>query len=210
MPGMVAAQPAPVLPEAPLVAQVDAVVAAAKAGGLDASMLEIRPPKAEGQAWLVSEYDRRWPTQVDTVAVDPASLAITSRADFSTFPIIAKLIRWGIYAHMGVLFGLANQLLMAAIGLALMGMIAFGYRSWWVRRPAPAASPRTLGRAFGHLSALWQAGIVVVTLVVAVALPVMGASLLVFLTIDLLRSAFAEMAAADRRHGRHGLPPGRG
>lgn len=207
MPGMAAAQPAPALPEALLVAQVDAVVAAAKAGGLDSPMLEVRPPKAEGQAWLVSEYDRRWPTQVDTVAVDPASLAITSRADFATFPIVAKLIRWGIDAHMGVLFGLVNQLLMAAIGLALMAMIAFGYRSWWLRRPAAAVSPRTLGRAFGHLPALWQAGVMVVTLVVAVALPVMGASLLVFVTIDLLRSAFAEMAAADRRHG---LPPGRG
>ncbi|MDE1157882.1 MAG: PepSY-associated TM helix domain-containing protein [Neorhizobium sp.] len=208
MPGMVAQpSPAPSLPEAVLAAQIDAVVAAAKTGGLGSAMLEIRPPKAQGQAWLVSEYDRRWPTQVDTVAIDPDSLAITSRADFASFPVIAKLIRWGIDAHMGVLFGFANQLLMAAIGLALMMMIAYGYRSWWLRRPAPGASARTLGRAFALMPGLFQVGVVVVTLAVGVALPVMGASLVVFLMIDLLRSAFAEMAAQDRRHG---LPPGQG
>ncbi len=74
-------------------------------------------------------------TQVDTVALDPRDLSIVSRADFETFPLIAKLIRWGIDAHMGILFGWPNQLLMAGLGLALVVTTLLGYRIWWRQRP---------------------------------------------------------------------------
>ncbi|WP_247875272.1 hypothetical protein [Ochrobactrum sp. Marseille-Q0166] len=47
------------------------------------------------KAWLAREYDRSWPTQVDTIAIDPRDMQAISRADFATFPIIAKPIRWG-------------------------------------------------------------------------------------------------------------------
>ena len=37
---------------------------------------------------------------------------------FADYPLMAKLTRWGIDAHMGVLFGVANQLLLVAFGSA--------------------------------------------------------------------------------------------
>jgi uncharacterized iron-regulated membrane protein len=52
---------------------------------------------------------------------------------------MAKLTRWGVDFHMGILFGLANQLLLIAFGLALCVLIIWGYRMWWMRRPAQSA-----------------------------------------------------------------------
>jgi hypothetical protein len=41
----------------------------------------------------------------------------------SDWPLIAKFTQWGIYAHMGNLFGLANQILLAALALGLICVI---------------------------------------------------------------------------------------
>jgi uncharacterized iron-regulated membrane protein len=185
------AMPVPLPSELSLAADFDRVLAAARAGGIDSPMVEIRPPRKAGQAWMVREYDRQWPTQVDTVAIDPATMGIVSRADFDTFPLVAKLIRWGIDAHMGILFGLANQIVMAALGVALMTMIAYGYRIWWLRRPAPGAAPKTLARTFTHLSLPAKVGCIALAVAFGWALPVMGASLLFFVIVDLARSWFA-------------------
>lgn len=168
-------------------ASFDRVLQAARAGGIDSSQLEIRPPRADGQAWLVREVDRSWPTQVDTIAVDPASYAITSRADFDTFPLIAKLIRWGVDMHMGILFGWPNQLLMAALGIALTAMIVLGYRMWWLRRPAPGAPGQTLTQAWRELSWPGRTMAVGVALALGWCLPVLGVSLAVFLAVDIVR-----------------------
>ena len=172
----------------------DRVLQAARQGGIDSSQLEIRPPRGAGQAWLVREVDRSWPTQVDTIAVDPATYAITSRADFDTFPLIAKLIRWGVDMHMGILFGWPNQLLMAAIGLALTTMIVLGYRMWWLRRPAAGAAAQTLTHAWRELSWPGRIGVAVIALALGWSLPVMGVSLAVFLVIDVLRWVAARRA----------------
>jgi uncharacterized iron-regulated membrane protein len=205
---MAGATPAPTAPlrsEAQTMAEIDRVAETARASGISSPMMEIRPPRTDAQAFRVSEYDRRWPTQVDTIAIDPRDMSVVSRADFDDFPIVAKLIRWGIDGHMGVLFGVANQLVMAALGVALMVSIAYGYRIWWLRRPASGGAPRTLLRAFSYLST--PAKIVAITLAVVfgVAMPAMGASLALFLFIDLIRSTFAEMTSTDRRNS---LPPG--
>jgi uncharacterized iron-regulated membrane protein len=129
--------------------QFDGVLSAARNAGIDASKLEIRPAKTRDRAWTVTEIDRSWPTQVDAVAVDPHTMQVLDRTRFEDFPLMAKLTRWGVDFHMGILFGLANQLLLVAFGLALCVLIIWGYRMWWMRRPAQSAvSPvQTLCRA---------------------------------------------------------------
>ncbi|UFN47493.1 PepSY domain-containing protein [Roseomonas sp. OT10] len=167
-------------------AQLDAVLAVARAAGIDSPLVEIRLPRP-GRTWLVREYDRSWPTQVDTVAIDPRDLAVTSRADFATFPLVAKLIRWGIDLHMGILFGLPNQALVAAIALGLIGTIVYGYRVWWQNRPAPGALPRTLVQAWLRLGLPLRLVVLLVLAALGWALPVAGGSLLAFLLVDLAR-----------------------
>lgn len=78
------------------------------------------------QAWTVTEIDRGWPTQVDAVAIDPHSMQIIDRTRFADFPLMAKLTRWGVDFHMGILFGLANQLVLIAFGIALCVLIVWG------------------------------------------------------------------------------------
>ena len=120
----------------------DAVLAQARAAGIDATKLEIRPSPGPARAWTVAEIDRSWPTQVDVVAIDPSSLEVVDQVRFSDFPLAAKLTRWGIDAHMGILFGLPNQIFVAICALGLCALILLGYRMWWLHRPTRAISQR--------------------------------------------------------------------
>lgn len=81
---------------------------------------------SDDRAWTVNEIDRRWPTQVDAVAIDGATMQVVDRTRFADFPLMAKLTRWGVDFHMGILFGLANQLLLVGFGCALCVTIRGG------------------------------------------------------------------------------------
>ena len=167
----------------------DDVLHAARTAGIDASKLEIRPAKTAEQAWTVTEIDRSWPTQVDAVSVDPHSLHILDRTRFEDFPLMAKLTRWGVDFHMGILFGLANQLLLIAFGIALCVLIVWGYRMWWMRRPAQSAvNPvQTLCQSWLALSGWARAVTAMVSVLLGLAMPVMGVSLALFVLVDWLR-----------------------
>ncbi|WP_165466057.1 PepSY-associated TM helix domain-containing protein [Enterobacter cloacae] len=167
----------------------DGVLSAARKAGIDASKLEIRPAKTADRAWTVTEIDRSWPTQVDAVAVDPGTMQVLDRTRFEDFPLMAKLTRWGVDFHMGILFGLVNQLLLIAFGVALCVLIVWGYRMWWMRRPAtsPANPVQTLCQSWLALP-LWGRGVTfLISALLGLALPVMGISLAVFIVIDWLR-----------------------
>lgn len=171
---------------------LDAVLDAAQFAGIDSPMVEIRLPKPD-QAWLVREYDRSWPTQVDTVALHPDSLEITSRADFASFTLIPKLIRWGIDAHMGILFGLPNQIVMAAVALGLILVIVYGYRMWWVRRPVAGTPP--LVESWRGMSLPHRLFWVVLAAATGWTLPVLGLSLMAFVVVDVLRFSLSRRTA---------------
>lgn len=70
----------------PDLALYDGVMNAAYAAGIDATKLEIRPAKSATTAWTVTEIDRGWPTQVDAVAVDPATLTVIDLDPLCGFP----------------------------------------------------------------------------------------------------------------------------
>lgn len=167
----------------------DEVLQAARGAGINAAKLEIRPPRDANSAWTVTEIDRGWPTQVDAVAVDGSDMHVIDKTRFDDFPLMAKLTRWGVDFHMGVLFGLPNQLVLIAFGLALCVMIVMGYRLWWLRRPAGASvNPvQTLVQSWLALPVVGRTGVSIVALLLALALPVLGVSLLLFLIVDVLR-----------------------
>ncbi|GAA2972714.1 hypothetical protein JCM13580A_10270 [Streptomyces drozdowiczii] len=62
---------------------------------------------------MVKENTRSWPERHDTAAVDPATGKVTDRASWADYPLLSKMTSWGIDAHMGLLFGLSNQIFLA-------------------------------------------------------------------------------------------------
>jgi uncharacterized iron-regulated membrane protein len=180
----------------------DAALATARAAGIDAGGIEIARPTGPHAAWTVTEIERSWPTQVDAVAVDPATGTLVDETRFADYPLVAKLARWGIDAHMGVLFGWVNQLVLVAFGIGLITLIVLGYRMWWRRRPT-----RDLGTWGGGKPVprgrLRRASLptALVALVLALAIgwfaPLFGVSLLAFLVIDVLLGWRARRAAPE-------------
>ncbi|MER7967733.1 PepSY-associated TM helix domain-containing protein [Streptomyces sp. NPDC096080] len=181
---------------------IDAVVASAHAAGLR-GVLNVSPPTADQAAYVVRENTRSWPERHDTVAVDPATGTVTDRADWADYPLSAKMTSWGIDAHMGLLFGLANQIVLALLAIALTGMLLGGYRMWWQRRPTRSEGVR-FGRApapgaWRGLPGRFLAPAVLVVAVIGYYVPLFGLPLLCFLAVDLLVGSLRR-----RRAGRTG------
>ncbi|MFB7851687.1 MULTISPECIES: PepSY domain-containing protein [unclassified Streptomyces] len=167
---------------------LDEAVGIARSEGLRGKLV-ITPPADTGSAYVVRENTRRWPEQQDSIAIDPATGEVTDKLLFDDFPVLAKLTRWGIDAHMGLLFGPANQIVLALIAVALIGMLLWGYRMWWLRRPTRAGGAR-FGRppvrgAWRRVPGRVMAPLVVVTAVLAHCLPLFGLPLACFLLVDL-------------------------
>jgi uncharacterized iron-regulated membrane protein len=86
----------------------------------------------------------------------------------------------GISAHEGQLFGLANQLLGLAAALGLLTLCVSAVVLWWRNRPAGALglpAPKVNGFRI-------ERGLAALILLLAVLLPVFGASLLVVAALD--------------------------
>ncbi|WP_409073366.1 PepSY-associated TM helix domain-containing protein [Micromonospora chalcea] len=176
-------------------ASYDNVLASARSAGLSGPV-EISPAAEPGLAWTVAQVDNAWPVAKDRIAVEPTTGAVTARSDFADWPLLAQLSSLGIQAHMGILFGPINQILLAALALGLLCVIVWGYRMWWQRRPTRAGRRAPLGSppARGGLRVLpWWALLlgVPVTLALGWALPWFGVTLLGFLVVDLVLGLLA-------------------
>jgi uncharacterized iron-regulated membrane protein len=172
------------------IAQLDRVYASARAEGITQAA-EIAVPAAPGKAFAVKERRMSGVYTVDSVAVDGATGAVTDRLPYAEWPLMAKLTNWGIQFHMGLMFGLLNQVLLLAAMIGLITVIVRGYLMWWRRRPTRDAGRLPLGRAprRGALreSSLWLViPLAAAALVVGWFVPLVGWSLLVFLAIDVL------------------------
>ncbi|MDN5632556.1 MULTISPECIES: PepSY-associated TM helix domain-containing protein [Kocuria] len=183
----------------------DAVLETARQAGLEAQTVEIKPAASDGAAWTVSENERSWPTQVDSVAVDPHHLRVTDHVRFSEWSLPAKLAQWAVAAHMGLLFGLPNQLVLLALAAAIVVLVVSGYAMWWRRRPTRSAAaqlgplpPRGALRAAPPW--LWPV-LALVTVAVGLFLPLLGISLLGFLAVDLALAALARRRTGAAARG---------
>ncbi|TQL68376.1 putative iron-regulated membrane protein [Nocardioides albertanoniae] len=167
-------------------AGVDGVVAAAREAGLG-DPLYLVPPADASSAWTAAENKRSWPTRYDAISVDPAG-GVVDRVDFADWPLMAKVTDWVIGAHMGILFGIVNQVALAMLAIGLIVVTLYGYRMWWLRRPRGASGLR-FGRPAprGGLRRLpWPALAALVTLAAVVGwfVPMLGVSLIGFVLVD--------------------------
>ncbi|WP_338602963.1 PepSY-associated TM helix domain-containing protein [Saccharopolyspora sp. SCSIO 74807] len=164
---------------------VDRVHQVALGQGLNGPV-EITPPDGPGSAYTVMQVQRHWPTQQDQIAVDPANGNVTGIVRFADYPLTAKLSRWGIDAHMGILFGWVNQVLLASLALGLLSMIFWGYRMWWLRRPTRGFGRLPERGAWRRIPGRVLAPIIVGGAFIAYFVPLLGASLLLFLIVDIV------------------------
>lgn len=177
---------------------LDKVLAAARAEGLG-DPVEIVPPADESSTYVVRQVQRSWPEKQDAVAVDPTSGEVTDTLRFADYPFLAKLTRWGIDLHTGVLFGLVNQIALMLLALSLVLLIVWGYRMWW---------QRGRGSAFGRPipRGAWQQvppqilvpGVVIVALV-GYFVPLLGIPLAGFIVADVI---FGEIAHRREKRAR--------
>jgi uncharacterized iron-regulated membrane protein len=123
--------------------------------------------------------DRAQPFRRAFLHLDQYSGRVLADVRFKDFGYLAQFFSWGIIAHEGRLFGLANQILgtLAAAGVILL--VTTGVVMWWARRPAgrlaaPAADP--LFRV--------SKGAVAIAVLLSLALPLLAATLAVLVACD--------------------------
>ncbi|MCX5041927.1 PepSY domain-containing protein [Aldersonia sp. NBC_00410] len=189
--------------------ELDGVLALAARNGVS-NAVEASIPTDVHTAFTVAETRQPWQFATDTVVIDGASGTVTDESRFADWPLAAKLTTWGIGLHMGILFGLANQIALALLAVLLVTVIVRGYLMWWRRRPVRSGRPighRPVrsGRPIGHrpvrsgrvvgrppvrgglrrIGPARLAGVIVATVLVGWFVPLLGLSLLGFLAVDL-------------------------
>lgn len=123
--------------------------------------------------------DRTQPFKRAFLHLDQYSGHVLADVRFKDFGYLAQFFSWGIIAHEGQLFGLANQILgtLAAGGVLLLAVT--GLVMWWSHRPqgrlAAPQSDKSLSRP-----------VLVGTLALACLLPLLAASLLAVWLLDVL------------------------
>ncbi|MFF4211528.1 PepSY-associated TM helix domain-containing protein [Streptomyces sp. NPDC001796] len=164
---------------------LDAALKTARAEGLS-DPVEIVPPADSSSAYVVRQIQRSWPEKQDAIAVDPATGKVTDVLRFSDYPVLAKLTRWGIDAHTGILFGLANQIALAGLALALILLSLWGYRMWWQRgRGSAFGRPLPCG-AWRQVPVYVLVPCVAVVAVVGCYVRLLGIPLAGFLAVDIV------------------------
>ncbi|MDB5765543.1 MAG: piuB, partial [Collimonas fungivorans] len=118
---------------------IDQVVAIAALNGMQTYQL-VLPGKSSdvftaSYAPGAGEFVRSDLDQQRTLHIDQYSGKIMKDMRFSEYNPVSKLVSLGVALHMGEYFGLANQLICAAISLTLLCMAATGFIMWWKRRP---------------------------------------------------------------------------
>ncbi|MGW4506549.1 PepSY domain-containing protein, partial [Streptomyces sp. NPDC004436] len=156
---------------------------------------------AEGKGYVIKEQDKTVPVHFDVVALDPADGRVLDELRFSDYPLLAKLTRFGIDVHMGKTFGIVNEIALAALALAVMFLVFWGYRMWWLRRPTKdrrlsvgRAQPRG---AWRRLPVTVLLPLAAVTALVGWFVPLLGISLVAFLAVDVLLGFVAGRRAAS-------------
>ena len=166
-------------------ANVDTIAALGRSLGYD-GRYRVHYPMGETGVWTLSQdsmsNDSHDPTADRTVHVDRHTGRILADVGFADYSLAAKGMAVGIAFHEGDM-GLWNLVLNTVFCLSMIFMAIGGLVMWWLRRPAKA----------GRLAApplpvdlpLWK-GAVFIGLLLSLAFPLVGLTLLAVLALDLL------------------------
>lgn len=162
--------------------QADTVNRVARDSGL-VGKIELTPP-ADGGAWVAKEARQEWRLGMETVAVDGSNGDIVDRVAFADWPLAAKLTEWTINAHMGILFGWVNQLILVAVGIGLIAIIIRGYAMWFGRGRGRRPGRLPLPTKWRDIRPSVAAAIIVALVAYSVIAPLFGITLVLFAVAD--------------------------
>jgi uncharacterized iron-regulated membrane protein len=155
------------------------IVALAASLGITDGYSIVLPGTATGVYTL--SYFPANPQDERTLYVDQYSGAILKDIRYGDYGAIAKAVSYGTSLHMGRYFGVANQILCAAISLGLAALAASGFVMWWLRRPSRSLGAPSRERAAPPMRG-WKIGLVLL----GVVFPLMGATLVAVWLFDRL------------------------
>lgn len=127
------------------------------------------------------------PKNERTLYLDQYSGAVLKDIRYNDYGAVSKAVSYGTSLHMGRYFGLANQVLCAAISLGLAAMAVTGCVMWWKRRPQRSLGAPSRERAAPPMRG-WKTGLVLLGMI----FPLMGATLLAVWLAD--RAIFGRSA----------------
>ena len=154
---------------------LERAIAHVRAAGTQDDLRVFLPADARGALMAYTYPDR--PQGQITYHFDRDGALLVS-AGFADYGRVAQAIELGVQLHMGNYFGRANQLVMLAACIGVVGLAISGLVMWWRRRPA--------GRLGAPRSARPTPTRVLLGLIVATALllPLLAASMVVVFVFD--------------------------
>ncbi len=169
-------------------ATLDAVVQTALARGLPRPF-SVALSDDPALAWSVTHMAARAQDQ-RTLYVDPTGKVVAD-IGYGDFGPAAQAIEWGVATHQGRQYGALNRWIMLAGCVAIWILALSGLAMWWIRRPKGrlGAPPRPLSRRSSILLAA-------VVTPLALLFPLVGASLILGLAIDLVLQRLTARPAA--------------
>jgi len=140
----------------------------------------VSPPTGAGQPWTARSDTQDRPLRTD-ITLDPQTGRVLSRSRFADKPVLDQAVDYGVAAHEGHLFGLANQLLNLTIALGLVTLAISGAVMWWHRKPENA-----LGAPARNGAKPVAVGFIALLVGLSILLPMLGLSMLAVLAIESL------------------------
>jgi uncharacterized iron-regulated membrane protein len=150
---------------------IDRVVDMMRHEGIDGGYEIALPASADG-VYTVSYFPAD-PKAERTIYIDQYSGAVMKDIRYADYGAVSKAVSYGTALHMGRYFGLANQIICAAISLGLATLAVTGFVMWWKRRPAKSVGAPSRERVAPPMRG-WKVGMVVL----AVIFPLMGATMI--------------------------------
>ena len=128
-----------------------------------------------------------------TLHIDQYSGKVLADVRWEQYGTVARATELGVMLHEGKMFGTLNQIIVLLICLMILLSAVSGVVIWWKRRPQGKFGVPPLR----HDLPTWKTGVAIM-LVLAVAFPLVGASLVVVWVLDrLLLTRFNRQAEPD-------------
>lgn len=132
----------------------------------------ISPPRKFGGNWSARSDALDRLLRVN-LTLDGKTGAILKRVDFSSGTWIDRAVGFGIAAHEGALFGVANQLLSLFTAVSLVTLTVSGLVMWWRRRPEGVlGAPQAIRRV------RFSAALIALMIALGIYFPFLGVSMI--------------------------------